>query len=87
MIRAVVEKGWLKPLDPLPASLYEGQEIVVNIVDDDRNLTPAEMDEWLKRGNELAAQSDPAEDAALMTELDRLRAEQKELMRRRMGLP
>ena len=86
MIRAIIDKGWLKPLDPLPDSLHEGQEIGVDIVDDDKDLTPEEMDEWLRQCNELAAQGDPAEDAALMAELDRLRAEQKEIMRRRMGL-
>ena len=87
MIRAVVEKGWLKPLDPLPASLHEGREVVVAVLDDNRDFSTAEIDDWYKRTNELAAKSDPSEDDALMAELERLRAEQKGIMRQKMGLP
>jgi hypothetical protein len=82
MIRAVMNGGVFRPLDPVPTDWAEGHEVTVQDPEDDQ-FTAEELDAWLQRGNELAAEMTPQEGADLMAELDRLRAEQKDLMRRR----
>lgn len=83
MIRAVVKGGMFQPLEPLPTEWSEGHQVVVQDMDGDGSFSPDQLDAWLRRGNELAAELSPQEGTDLMAELDRLRAEQKELMRRR----
>jgi hypothetical protein len=84
MIRAILKKGKIQPLEELPEHWHEGQELIVEgcVPSDD----PADIRSWHDRLVVLSAQI-PDEDhermAAAVAEQDRLA---KELMRRDMGL-
>jgi hypothetical protein len=84
MIRAVLKKGKIQPLDELPEHWREGQELIVEGCEpsDDR----AVIKKWHEELVALSAQI-PAEDhrrlAAAVAEQDR---QAKQSMRREMGL-
>jgi hypothetical protein len=84
MIRAILKKGKIRPLDELPAHWREGQELIVEgcAPSDD----PKDIKKWHAELVALSAQI-PAEDhkriAAALAEQDR---QEKERMRREMGL-
>ena len=84
MIRAILKKGKIEPLDELPGHWRDGQELTVEgcAPSDD----PAEIKKWHDKLLTLSAQI-PAEDhkrmAAALAEQDR---QAKESMRREMGL-
>ena len=84
MIRAILKKGKIEPLDALPGHWRDGQELIVEggePLDD-----PAEIKKWHERLLALSAQI-PAQDhtrmAAALAEQD---CQAKESMRREMGL-
>jgi hypothetical protein len=54
--------------------------------DDEPELTDSELDEWLRHANQLAAEMDPDDILRFQKAIDDHRAEQKELMRRRMAI-
>jgi hypothetical protein len=84
MIRAILRKGKIRPVDKLPSHWREGQELIVEgcAPSDD----PADIKEWHDKLLTLSAQI-PAEDhermAAAIAEQDR---QAKERMRQDMGL-
>jgi hypothetical protein len=84
MIRAVLKKGKIQPLDALPAVWQEGQELVVESCAPSDDA--AEIKKWYEELMALSAQV-PAEDHQRMAEA---LAEQdqtaKALMRRELGL-
>jgi hypothetical protein len=84
MIRAILKKGKIQPLEELPEYWHEGQELIVEGCEPSDD--PADIKSWHDRLVVLAAQI-PEEDhermAAAVAEQDRLA---KELMRRDMGL-
>ena len=84
MIRAVLKKGKIQPLDELPPHWHEGQELIVEGWEPSDD--PVEIQRWYDKLVALSAQI-PAEDhermAAALAEADR---QAKELMRREMGL-
>jgi hypothetical protein len=84
MIRAILKKGKIQPLDELPKHWRDGQELLVEGCQPSDD--PAVIRQWHDKLLALSAQI-PAEDhrrmAAAVAEQDR-RA--KELMRREMGL-
>jgi hypothetical protein len=84
MIRAILKKGKIQPVDELPQHWREGQELVVEGCEPSDN--PADIERWHDKLVALSAQI-PAEDhermAAAIGEQDR---QAKERMRRDMGL-
>jgi hypothetical protein len=84
MIRAILRKGKIQPLDELPEHWREGQELIVE--GGEPSDDPADIRKWHEELMALSAQI-PAEDhkrmAAALAEQNR-RA--KERMRRDMGL-
>ena len=59
MIRAVVQNGLIRPLDPLPPDWVEGRMVVV---EDAESASPDDLDEWYQELKRLgAAQYDPGE--------------------------
>jgi hypothetical protein len=84
MIRAILKKGKIQPVDELPPYWREGQELIVQGSEPSDN--PADIKKWHAKLVALSAQI-PAEDHARMAvalaEHDR---QAKELMRREMEL-
>jgi len=84
MIRAILKKGKILPVDELPDHWREGQELIVE--DCEPSNDPAVIKKWHEKLVALSAQI-PAEDhermAGALGEQDR---QAKELMRRNMGL-
>ncbi len=84
MIRAILKKGKIQPLDELPEHWLEGQELIVEGCEPSSH--PADIEKWHDELVALSAQI-PAEDhermAAALAEQDR---QAKELMRRDLGL-
>jgi hypothetical protein len=84
MIRAILKKGKIQPLDELPPHWREGQELIVEGCEPSGD--PADIRKWQAKLVALSAQI-PAEDhermAAAIAEQDR---QAKEVMRRDMGL-
>ena len=84
MIRAILKKGRILPIDQLPEYWHEGQELTVEGAEPSGN--PADIKKWYAKLVALSAQI-PAEDhermAAAIAEQDR---EAKNQMRRDMGL-
>jgi hypothetical protein len=85
MIRAILKKGKIQPLDKLPAHWRDGQELIVE--GSGPSDDPAEIERWHEKLMSLSAQI-PQEDhqrlSAALAEQDRLA---KDRMRREMGLP
>jgi hypothetical protein len=84
MIRAILKKGKIQPLDKLPKHWREGQELIVEGAEPSGN--PADIKKWYAKLVALSAQI-PAEDhqrmATAIAEQDR---EAKNQMGRDMGL-
>jgi hypothetical protein len=84
MIRAILKKGKIQPLDELPQHWRDGQQLTVEGWEPSDD--PAEIKKWHDKLVALSAQI-PAEDhermAVAIGEQDR---QAKELMRRDMGL-
>ncbi|MCE9534484.1 MAG: hypothetical protein K8T89_25685 [Planctomycetes bacterium] len=84
MIRAILKKGKIEPLDDLPENWHDGQELIVE--GGEPSDDPAEIRKWHDKFLALSAQI-PAEDhermAAALAEQDR---QAKALMRQEMGL-
>src|SRR5262249_24261140 len=84
MIRAILKKGKIQPLEELPEHWREGQELIVEGCEPSDD--PADIKKWYQELMALSAEI-PAEDhqrmAAALAEQDR---QAKERMRRDMGL-
>ena len=84
MIRAVLKKGKIEPLDTLPEHWRDGQELTVE--GGDPSDDPAEIKKWHEKLLALSAQIPPEDHqrmAAALAEQDR---QAKEAIRREMGL-
>ncbi len=86
MIKAFVKNGVVVPSDPLPENWTDGTEVEVD--------KPAvaveacdEIDRWLAELEAIAAEGDPDDDRRLEAALQQHRREQKELARKKAGLP
>jgi hypothetical protein len=84
MIRAILKKGKIQPLERLPAHWHEGQELIVEGCEPSDE--PADIKKWYDEFVALSAQI-PAKDhkrmAAALAEQNR---QAKEQLRRDMGL-
>jgi hypothetical protein len=85
MIRAIVENGQIRPLDPLPAEWNEGREVIVEAAE---STTDEELAAWYRELQRLGpAEYDPGEWQNMQKVLDEADQQAKALVRREMGLP
>jgi hypothetical protein len=85
MLKAVVSRGEIRPLEPLPADWAEGQPLRVEKADDSEPPVD-EIDRDFATLAALCAASDPAEEEQLEQALQKARRQAKEQVRRTMGL-
>jgi DNA-binding transcriptional MocR family regulator len=82
MLKAVLRKGVIVPLEPLPPEWQEGAALEVSRT----NGALPDIDAWAQSMNQLCADS-PAEDEETMRRaIEEHRRQAKEQMRREMGL-
>jgi hypothetical protein len=84
MVKAVVSRGEIRPLEPLPADWQEGQPLRVEKADDSETSV-AEIDRDFADLAELCSSSEPANEDTLERALHEARREAKEQVRRHMG--
>jgi hypothetical protein len=84
MIRAVIQDGQIRPLDPLPAEWLEGRRV---IVEDAEPAPPDELEEWYRELEDLGpARYEPGEWERVQATLAEADERAKAEVRRQMGL-
>lgn len=83
MLKAILRKGEIVPLEPLPSEWEDGASLEVAKADD----APVDIDAWAKLMNQLCADSSAEEEQRMQAAIDEHRRLAKEQMRREMGLP
>ena len=84
MVKAIVSRGEIHALEPLPADWPEGQPLRVDKADDEPPVEAIDRDfAVLAR---LCEASEPADEKQLERALYEARCQAKEQMRRQMGL-
>jgi hypothetical protein len=85
MVKAVVSRGEIRPLEPLPVDWQEGQRLRVEKADDGE--TPVEeIDRDFAVLATLCEASEPADEEQLERSLQESHRQAKEQVRRHMGL-
>ena len=85
MPKAILERGMIRPIEPLPPDWRDGQELSVEKAEPTER--PAdEIDRDFAELSALCAQGNPDDDLQLAQALDEARRVSKEAMRRKMGL-
>ena len=84
MVKAVVSRGEIRPLEPLPADWQDGQPLRVERADQDE-MTVEEIDRDFAVLESLCAASEPGDEGRLEQALLQARREAKEQVRREMG--
>ncbi len=84
MIRAVVQNGLIRPIEPLPAEWNEGRQVIV----EDADFTSvAELEEWYRELQRLGpAEYEPGEWQQVQAVLNEADEQAKDLVRREVGL-
>jgi predicted DNA-binding antitoxin AbrB/MazE fold protein len=83
MIKAILEKGIIRPVEPLPLDWRDGQELVVEA---DVATDPTDIDRWAEQ-LEAAARAIPAEEhERFLRALEEGEKESKDAVRRAWGL-
>ena len=85
MVKAVVSRGVVHPLEPLPPDWVEGQQLRIERVDECEAPT-AEIDRDFAVLTSLCAANDPEDEATLERAINEARRQAKEQVRRQMGL-
>lgn len=85
MLKAVVSRGGIRPLEPLPADWQEGQPLRVDKLDD-YDMPVEEIDRDFAVLASLCETSEPADEEQLERALNEARRQAKEQVRRQMGL-
>ena len=85
MVKAVVSKGEIRPLEPLPADWRDGQPLRIEKADDAESSIE-EVDRDFAALASLCDASDPADDARLEAALVEARRAAKDQVKRQMGL-
>ena len=85
MVKAVVIRGEIRPLEPLPPDWREGQSLRVEKADESE-LTLEEIDRDFAALAILCLESQPADEDELDRALQEARRQAKEQVRRQMGL-
>ena len=82
MLKAVLQKGMIVPLEPLPPEWEEGAALEVAKA----NAAALDIDAWANSMNLLCADSSAEDEAAMRRAIDEHRQQAKAQMRRQMGL-
>jgi hypothetical protein len=85
MLKAIVNRGEIRPLEPLPADWQEGQALRVEKADDDETSLQ-QIDRDFAELAALCEASEPADEEQLERALQEARRQAKEHVRRHMGL-
>jgi len=85
MVRAVLKKGKVQPVDEIPETWLEGQELVIETAEPPAD--PGEIAAWSREIENAAAQIPDEEHRRFLAALEEHRREAKEQVRREMGLP
>jgi hypothetical protein len=85
MVKAVVNRGEIRPLEPLPVDWHEGQALRVEKADDGE-ASAEEIDRDFAVLARLCEASEPAEEEQLERALQEAHRQAKEQVRRHMGL-
>jgi len=85
MVKAIVSRGEIRPLEPLPADWREGQTLQVEKADESE-MPVEEIDRDFAVLANLCSESEPANEDQLDRALHEARREAKEQVRRHMGL-
>lgn len=84
MIRAIVQNGLIRPLDPIPPDWVEGHEVVVDVSDLASTL---DVDAWYAELQKLGpAMYEPGEREQVQAILREADETAKDLVRSEMGL-
>ena len=84
MIRAILKRGKIEPLEELPKHWRDGQELVVEGCEPSDD--PADIEKWHKRLLSLSARIPAADHTRMAIALDEQDRKAKKQMRRDMGL-
>jgi hypothetical protein len=85
MVKAVVSRGEICSLEPLPADWQEGQPLRIEKADE-RTMSVDEIDRDFAVLASMCSESEPASEDQLDTALNEARRQSKEQVRRAMGL-
>ena len=85
MVKAVVDHGAIRPLEPLPEDWQDGQTLQIEKFED-REMTAAEIKRDFAILEALCATNDPADEELLERALREADRVAKEQVRREMGL-
>lgn len=85
MVKAIVSRGEIRPLEPLPTDWQEGQQLRVEKADDGE-APVEEIDRDFATLATLCEASEPADEEQLERALLEARRQAKEQVRRHMGL-
>ncbi len=84
MIRAVIENGLIRPLEPLPAEWIEGRQVVV---EDAESPGDEDLESWFRELQDFGpAEYDPGEWEQVQAILQEADEQSKALVRREMDL-
>ena len=84
-IRAILRHGIIQPVEPLPRSWAEGQELVIEEPNGERG--EAEIGQWAAELEAAAAQIPAEEHELFLQALDDIERESKEAIHKQWGLP
>ncbi len=84
MIRAILRKGMIEPLDELPQQWQDGQELTVE--GGEPSDDPEEIKKWHERLLALSSQISQADHERMATALTEQDRQAKAQMRREMGI-
>jgi hypothetical protein len=83
MLKAILRKGAIVPLEPLPSEWEEGATLEVAKTGD----APLNIDAWASLMNQLCADSTAEEEQRMQAAIGEHRHQAKAQARREMGLP
>jgi hypothetical protein len=84
MIRAIIQNGEIRPIEPLPADWRDGREV---IVEEAERASTDDLDEWYRELQLLGpAQYEPGEREQVQMLLNEADVQAKALVRLEMGL-
>jgi hypothetical protein len=85
VVRAVLKHGKIQPLDDLPQSWSEGQELLIE--EGEPPVDPEEIAAWSREIEEAAARIPEEEHERFLAALEEVEKESKEKARREIGIP
>lgn len=84
-IRAVLQKGIIQPIDPIPPGWAEGQELLVE--EPVEMETRVQLDNWASDLDAAIASIPEEEHQTFLRALDDIERESKDAVRREWGMP